>query len=108
MQESENWFAKRNFFTRRKHPQNAPQTGLLPVCPHCKAKIQNFSFEPPPPAWKAGTLPLSYSRETRSYFIVNDEACQKENLFLKVFLTSSFLSPYGIDDLCSNHSMHGQ
>jgi len=84
MQESENWFAKMNFFNRRKTPKNAPQQGLLPVCANCIAKMQNSSFGPPPPAWKAGTLPLSYSRETRSYFILNDEMCQKVTILLNL------------------------
>ena len=84
MQESENWFAKRNFFHRRKHPQNTPNPGLLPVCANCIAKMQNSSYEPRPGNWKVGTLPLSYSRENHSYFILNDELCQKGTILLNL------------------------
>ena len=62
MQDSENWFARRNHFVRKYTPENAPKQGFLPVCFNCTFKNQASSFAPRPASWKAGTLPLSYSR----------------------------------------------
>ena len=77
MQEPENWLARRNFYAHRNPPQNAPQPGLLPVCANCIAKMQNFSYNPRPASWKAGTLPLSYSRAKQSFCSLSTQLCQK-------------------------------
>jgi len=80
MQESENWYARRNFYAPRNHPRQE----LLPDCANCIAEMRNFSYDPRPASWKAGTLPLSYSRKNHSYFILNDELYQKVTILLNL------------------------
>ncbi|OGO19867.1 MAG: hypothetical protein A2144_04675 [Chloroflexi bacterium RBG_16_50_9] len=52
--------------------------GCLPCSADFVSKPESPSFEGGETAWKAGTLPLSYSRSNRIYFNLKSDYCQSE------------------------------
>jgi hypothetical protein len=63
-----------------KTSKTPSKEGFLLRRPNFVSEQRGLSFDDSPLSWKAGTLPLSYSRKCRCILSLNSGFCQKQLL----------------------------